>query len=77
MKSKIQYCNKTNKFCYSSEAKAVKAINKYDDIKRVYYCEDCDNWHSTSIEGVKTPEKGVSKEAVARELERLLKLEEK
>ena len=46
----IEYCGVTKKYCYSSEAKANRAVNKYDDIKRAYFCHDCCKWHTTSRE---------------------------
>ena len=46
--NKTEYCNETKKYCYSSEAKATRALNKYDEIKRVYLCSSCGTWHSTS-----------------------------
>lgn len=62
MKTKVQYCEKTSKFCYSSEAKATRAVNRYDDIKRCYYCEHCDSFHTTSLSEEKALEEGIIKE---------------
>jgi len=50
------FCKATNKYIYSSEAKANRALNRYSDIKRVYMCESCETeegfngWHTTSLE---------------------------
>ena len=46
--TEIKYCNKTKKYIYSSEAKAVRAVNKYDEIQRAYFCEHCEGFHTTS-----------------------------
>lgn len=46
---KIEYCKETKKYRYSSEAKANRAMNKYKDIRRVYYCNSCDGFHTTSM----------------------------
>lgn len=48
-RGKVTYCSQTKKFCYSSEAKANRAKNRYEDIRRVYHCEHCGNWHTTSM----------------------------
>jgi len=48
MEFKAKYCEHTGKFCYSSEAKAIRAKIRYTDIKRTYYCTRCDSWHITS-----------------------------
>ena len=44
----IEYCSTTKKFKYPSEAKAVRALNRYDDIKRVYFCSECQGFHTSS-----------------------------
>ena len=44
----MKICPATKKCIYSSEAKAMKFVNRYEDIKRVYYCEHCDGYHTTS-----------------------------
>ena len=44
----MKECKKTHKMSFSSEAKAYRSLNKYEDIKRVYYCEFCDGFHLTS-----------------------------
>lgn len=69
-KQDINYCEKTDKYCYSSEAKAQKAVFKYDDIKRCYYCYVCDSWHTTSIE-VDKIKSVVNPNKIASELKRL------
>lgn len=43
---KEQYCEKTGKYRYHSEAKANRAIARYDEIQRAYFCS-CDAWHTT------------------------------
>lgn len=48
MKQKVEHCKETGKFIYSSEAKAMRALNRYDDIKRVYFCSSCEGFHTTS-----------------------------
>ena len=48
MKIEMKECKKTHKMSFSSEAKAYRSLNKYEDIKRVYYCEFCDGFHLTS-----------------------------
>lgn len=78
--SKIEYCKVTGKYCYSSEAKATRAMNKYKDIRRIYFCEHCNNFHTTSIgrslaikEGIieDNPKVEVSKEDIKKEIKRL------
>lgn len=81
MKSKVEYCPKTDKYCYSSEAKATRAVNRYCDIQRCYYCEHCDSFHTTSLSEEKALEEGIitekktasffSAEHISRELKRL------
>ena len=48
MRTEMKECKKTHKMSFSSEAKAYRSLNKYEDIKRVYYCEFCDGFHLTS-----------------------------
>lgn len=48
MRTTVQECKKTHKMSFSSEAKAYRSLNKYEDIKRVYYCEFCEGFHLTS-----------------------------
>lgn len=48
MRAEVKECKKTHKMSFSSEAKAYRSLNKYDDIKRVYYCEFCDGFHLSS-----------------------------
>jgi transcriptional regulator NrdR family protein len=59
MKFKPKYCKFEGKFCYSSESKSLRAKVRYNDIKRTYYCEHCESWHTTS-----QVYKGVPKEVV-------------
>ena len=47
--NKPKYCKSTGKYCYSSQAKAIRAKNKYEDIRRTYFCNECDSWHTTSM----------------------------
>ena len=55
----IKYCGKTKKYCYTSEAKAQRSLNAYEQIKRVYHCDHCDYWHTTKISGGKAFELGI------------------
>lgn len=48
MRTEMKECKKTHKISFSSEAKAYRSLNKYEDIKRVYYCEFCDGFHLSS-----------------------------
>lgn len=48
MRTEMKECKKTHKISFSSEAKAYRSLNKYEDIKRVYYCEFCEGFHLTS-----------------------------
>lgn len=47
-RGKFEYCDKTKKYIYSSEAKAIRAVTRYDEIKRVYFCSHCEGFHTTS-----------------------------
>lgn len=49
MRQEVKYCKETGKFCYSSQAKAVRAKNRYEDINRVYRCDSCNSWHTTKM----------------------------
>ena len=46
--TKTEYCKETKKYIYSSEAKAYRAMNTYEDIQRVYFCSYCEGFHTTS-----------------------------
>lgn len=48
-KSTYRSCTQTGKYSYSSEAKALRAVNGYESIKRYYYCEYCNGWHTTKM----------------------------
>lgn len=48
MRSDFEYCKTTKKFIYTSEAQARRAVNKYDEIRRYYKCENCEGYHTTS-----------------------------
>lgn len=48
MRTEMKECKETHKISFSSEAKAYRSLNKYEDIKRVYYCEFCEGFHLTS-----------------------------
>jgi hypothetical protein len=51
MKEKDQkHCPTADKYSYSSEAKATRALTRYDEIKRIYFCEHCEGYHSTSMD---------------------------
>lgn len=87
MKSEYRYCKHTGKFCYSSEAKAVRAVNKHYNLRRVYYCEHCESYHTTKIgvslalrEGIieeADVRKTVSPEDIQKRMEKLIEREEK
>ena len=59
MNFKAKYCKFEGKFCYSSESKAERAKVRYNDIKRTYYCEHCESWHTTSQAWKGVPKKTV------------------
>jgi len=42
-------CQKTGKVRYNSQSKALREVVRYDDLKRAYYYDYCDGWHTTSI----------------------------
>lgn len=42
-------CHTTNKHCYTSEAKALRAIHNFEKLRRSYFCDDCGYWHNTKI----------------------------
>lgn len=44
----VEYCKENGKYKYSSEAKAIRAVNRYDQIKRAYFCKYCEGFHTTS-----------------------------
>lgn len=77
---KVEYCKETGKYCYSSEAKATRALNRYEDIERVYFCSGCEQYHTTSIgrglaikQGIlkqKAPKK-CNERVIAKRLEKL------
>ena len=47
-KTEVRVCG-CNKYCYSSEASAQRALDKYSDLLRIYKCpEDNTYWHTTS-----------------------------
>lgn len=83
MKEDITHCKETGKYCYSSEAKATRAMNRYEDIRRVYFCNSCNNFHTTKIGIGLAIEKGIievptntyySSEDINKELIRLKKI---
>ena len=47
---KYNYCKVTKKYSFSSEARAIRKLNSYEDIKRVYFCKHCEGFHLTSKE---------------------------
>lgn len=49
MKNNVEYCKKTGKYIYSSEAKASRAMNRYSDIRRYYFCDSCEGFHTTKV----------------------------
>ena len=58
---RVEYCKETGKYCYSSEAKATRALNRYKDIERVYFCSSCEQYHTTSIGRDLAVKKGIIK----------------
>lgn len=78
MKTSATYCEETGKFCYSSEAKASRAISRYTDIKRSYYCVFCHSWHTTSQANKRVEiEKVVPVSALQERLNKLVLKEER
>lgn len=76
MKNKPEYCKVTGKYIYSSEAKATRAVEKYDDIVRCYYCHNCGGFHTTSQEK-ENPEprkREYSPQQIQRAINRLQKI---
>ena len=78
-------CSETGKHCYTSQAQATRAINKYDNIRRVYHCNHCKQWHATKIgtnlairEKIIKPtkRKTVSADAIRKRLDELTKKNE-
>ena len=68
-----EHCEYYGKFCYSSEAKASRAMGRYVDIKHIYLCDKCDSWHTTSqvqryVNEIKPP----TKSQIYRELAKLI-----
>ena len=60
-----KYCKHSGgKYIFSSEAKATRSLNKYEEIKRVYNCPFCNSWHTTSqpANKVEKPPKDISKD---------------
>jgi len=47
-KWKNDICQTTGK-AILSHSKAQRLKNRYDDINRYYYCEDCDGYHLTKM----------------------------
>lgn len=76
---KLVWCQKAQKYSYQSESKAMKAVVKYNDIQRAYYCSDCDGYHTTSMSqenaekyiGLKKEEAPTSLDMVAERLKQL------
>jgi hypothetical protein len=76
-------CKETGKYCYSSEAKATRALNRYDEIERIYLCSSCNNWHTTSMDSeistsfgydVNPKKEKCSKKIIRKRLNELLKI---
>lgn len=81
-KEHSKYCKETKKYCYSSEAKATRAKNKYENIRRVYFCESCGSFHTTKMgenlaikEGIIKPkkQKKITPKTIEKRLEKLKK----
>ena len=51
-------CQVTGKVVFNSEAQATRSVNKYEAIKRVYYCSHCVGFHLTSRSLEETLESG-------------------
>lgn len=62
---RLTFCHVADKYSYSSEAKALKFVERREDLKRAYYCPHCDGYHTTSM-GSEDAEKylGVREERV-------------
>ncbi len=77
-KYKIEYCKITKKYIFSSEAKAMRSLNKYEDIKRVYFCKHCESFHTTSKEQYLEFNKPKEKENISLQIKkRLLSLKKR
>ena len=60
MKVEVSFCKmEKGKMIYSSEAKANRAIHRYEDIIRYYFCPKCEGYHTTSMDFITAIEKGV------------------
>jgi hypothetical protein len=93
MKNIIRKCKSTGKVVYPSESSATRALNKYSDIQRIYPCEHCETpdgnrgWHTTHLSEFEMEEAGleyhkrdlkpIGKKKVRKELNKLLKNEER
>lgn len=69
MKAKERYtlCKATKKYSYSSESKAMRAVCRYEDIERAYYCDYCNGYHTTSQTLEETLKYGGIDEEVVKE----------
>jgi len=61
MKFRNEHCSHNGKYIYCSEEKARRALERYDDIKRVYECPECKGWHTTSIDSKTAVRRGIIK----------------
>jgi hypothetical protein len=52
-------CKETGKLSFCSEAKAIRSVIKYDEIKRTYFCNFCSGFHLTSESEKLTLERGI------------------
>lgn len=77
MKQEIEYCGVTEKYCYSSEAKATRAINRYEEIVRCYFCTYCFSWHTTSREDINAQDEQVEQVSIDDVSSRLKQLRKK
>ena len=60
MKVEVSFCKLSKgKLVYSSEAKANRALHRYKDIKRYYYCTKCEGYHTTSMDFITALERGL------------------
>ena len=49
MDSSMERCNQTGKLKYSSQAKAERALRQNHVLRRVYFCDFCESFHTTKV----------------------------
>lgn len=47
MKNKPKLCSKDHMKVSLSESAALRRLNRYDEVKRMYFCDHCSSWHLT------------------------------